>query len=81
MQTRCKNTCGENENCVINIDGGIDCRCRPGFGRKDQHPTARCASKLFVSDRSPNYKRLQVSKINLINMTSLCSVKCTLQFT
>ena len=51
LQTRCKNTCGENENCVINIDGGIDCRCRPGFGRKNQNHNARCTSKF---DHFPN---------------------------
>merc|ERR1712223_2004570 len=29
---RCQNTCGQNEICQINHDG-IECKCRPGFGR------------------------------------------------
>ena len=42
-ETRCQNTCGVNENCQINADGGIDCKCRPGFGRKAAN--LQCESK------------------------------------
>ena len=42
-ETRCRNQCGVNENCQINADGGIDCKCRPGFGRKA--PNLQCESE------------------------------------
>ena len=45
-QTRCQSTCGVNENCQINANGGIDCKCRPGFGRKA--PNLQCESKMHI---------------------------------
>ena len=44
-ETRCQNTCGINEICQINARGGIECKCRPGFGRSSERSS--CESKLF----------------------------------
>lgn len=43
-ETRCQNTCGQNEICQINSRGGIECKCRPGFGRSSERSS--CQSKL-----------------------------------
>ena len=43
-ETRCQNTCGQNEICQINHDG-IECKCRPGFGRTSKTGSL-CESKL-----------------------------------
>ena len=42
-ETRCQNTCGQNEICQINHDG-IECKCRPGFGRTSKTGSL-CESK------------------------------------
>ena len=42
-ETRCQNTCGQNEICQINARGGIECKCRPGFGRP--RTRSKCESK------------------------------------
>ena len=43
-ETRCQNTCGINEICQINARGGIECKCRPGFGRSSERSS--CESKI-----------------------------------
>ena len=42
-ETKCQNTCGQNEICQINARGGIECKCRPGFGRPSER--SKCESK------------------------------------
>ena len=42
-ETRCQNTCGQNEICQINARQGIECKCRPGFGRPSDR--SKCESK------------------------------------
>ena len=42
-ETRCQNTCGQNEICQINARQGIECKCRPGFGRPSER--SKCQSK------------------------------------
>ena len=42
-ETRCQNTCGQNEIYQINHDG-IECKCRPGFGRTSKTGSL-CESK------------------------------------
>ena len=56
-ETRCQNTCGVNENCQINADGGIDCKCRPGFGRKASN--LQCESKCYVQFRLGSIHQFQ----------------------
>ncbi len=47
-ETRCQNTCGQNEICQINARGGIECKCRPGFGRSDG--SRSCKSESHISE-------------------------------
>ena len=41
--SRCQNTCGQNEVCQISTENGIECKCRPGFGRRGDKGS--CKSK------------------------------------
>jgi len=47
-QTKCQNSCGENEMCAIGENGDSQCRCRPGFGKRTNLPNATCEkSKMY----------------------------------
>ena len=48
-ETRCQNTCGINEICQINARGGIECKCRPGFGRTNERSSCESNAFTFLS--------------------------------
>lgn len=64
-ETRCQNTCGINEICQINARGGIECKCRPGFGRSSERSS--CESKISIFHSTHIFSKVHFHHFNFLH--------------
>jgi hypothetical protein len=73
-ETRCQNTCGQNEICQINVRGGIECKCRPGFGKTSER--SPCQSNYFKSQKVDYNSALKMCRHNIFQNHDHTRLKC-----
>lgn len=64
-ETRCKNTCGRNEICQINAGGGIECKCRPGFGSLENSSKCEKSRSYTIEVLTTSESREEITVIRL----------------